>query len=160
MPSKLFGDWNKFRHVLEKLADNADQYQGIVQSMADKIVEKLWDIIEQQAIELEPLKEEYRQRKIAKGYDERILIKTGDFLNSLAVLDIQSDGDSMTVFIGVEDGETKTGISMRELAEYLEYGTENMIGRHPMQRSWEQMKSEVESEVASKLKSAIGGAIK
>jgi hypothetical protein len=155
MPSKLFGDWNKFNRTLNKLANNASQYQGVVQSMSDKIVENLWDIIESQSIYLEPLKEEYLRRKIAEGYDERILIRTGDFLNSLQVLDIQSDGDSMTVFIGVEDGETKTGISMRELSYYLEFGTEKMVGRHPMLRSWEVMKAEVEREVADKLKASI-----
>jgi hypothetical protein len=153
--SKLFGDWDKLQHVLRKLSENGDQYQGIVYSMADKIVEKLWELIESQAIEMAPLKEEYLKRKIAEGYDERIAIRTGDYLNSLQVTDIQSDGESLTVFISVEDGVTQTEISMKDLANYLEYGTSNQPARYPMTRSWEAMKAEVQSEVASRLKGEI-----
>lgn len=153
--SNLFGDWDKFKHVLNKLSKNAEQYQGIVISMSEKIVTEIWDLIESQSIELEPLVEEYRQRKISEGYDERTLIKTGDFLNSIDVLDISANGDELTVFIGVEDGVTETGLSMKVLAEYLEYGTENMVGRYPILRSWEAIKNDVQKEVADRLKAEI-----
>jgi hypothetical protein len=157
MANKLFGDWNKFQHVLYKLSENHDQYEGIIISIGEKITERIWDLIESQSIELEPLVEEYRQRKVREGYDERILIRTGDFLNSIAVTDIRGDGENLTVFIGVEDGVTETGISMKELAGYLEFGTEDMIARQPFFRSWEQIRKEVAREVSGRLKAEIGG---
>jgi hypothetical protein len=157
MANRLFGDWNKLQHVLNKLANNHDAYEGMIISMGEKITERIWDLIESQSIELEPLVEDYRQRKIREGYDERILIKTGDFLNSITITDINSDGDNLIVTIGVEDGTTETGLSMQELALYLEHGTETMIARQPFFRSWEQIRKEVSSEVASRLKAEIGG---
>lgn len=156
MTSALFGDWSKLKHVLRKLSENGNQYQSIVTSMADDIVTRIWDLIEQQAIELEPLVEEYRKQKVAEGYDERILIKTGDFLNSIAVTDIETNGDDITVFISVDDGVTNTGISMKELAYYIEYGTVNQPARMPLHRTWEEISQSVKSEVASRLKAEIG----
>lgn len=153
--SQLFGDWKKFRHVLTKLSENADQYQGLVISMSDKIVERLWDIIESQSIDMAPLNENYLTWKTNKGLDERTAIKTGDYLNSLSVLDIQSDGDSLTVQIGVEDSTREDGISMREVAYYLEYGTHDQPARMPLHKSWEEMKRDVMNEVNSRLKAEI-----
>jgi hypothetical protein len=157
MPNKLFGDWNKFERVLKNLSNNSSQYQGVIISIGEKITERIWDLIESQSIELEPLVEEYRQRKIREGYDERILIKTGDFLNSIKVTDIESNGDDLIVHISVEDGTTETGISMKELAGYLEYGTSDMIARQPFLRSWEEMKNDIQREVADRLKAEIVG---
>ena len=154
--SKLFGDWNKFKRVLTNLKDNREQYEGVVISIADKIVERIWDIIEAQEPDFAPLVEEYRQRKIREGYDERIMIKTCDYLNSITVKDIQSNGDELFVFIGFEDKETETGIKMTELAEYLEYGTSKMPARYPITQSWEIMKNDIKKEVAGRLKAVIG----
>lgn len=160
MSSELFGDWEKLKHVLRKLADNPHQYEHIVISMADKIVERIWDLIESQSIELEPLVEEYRQRKVAEGYDERILIRTGDFLNSIQVTDIQTNGDDITVLISVEDGRTETGISMKELAQYIEYGTSNQPARMPLHRTWEEIRHSVKKEVMERLKAEIGSELR
>lgn len=158
--SELFGDWAKLKHTLRKLADNGGQYDQIVISMGHKIAEKIWDLIESQSIDLEPLKEDYLRQKVFDGFDERTLIKTGDFLNSIKVIDITSDGEDLTVFIGVEDGMTVTGISMNELAYYIEYGTVNQPARMPFARSWEAMKAEVSSEVSSRLKAEIEGVLR
>lgn len=157
--SELFGDWGKAKHIFNKLATNHDQYERVIESMGHEIAERLWDIIESQSIDMAPLQEAYRARKVAEGYDERIVIKTGDFLNSLKVTDIQSDGENMTVFIGVEDGMTESGISMQELAVYIENGTVNQPARMPITLSWEAMRADVTSEVSSRLKAEIEGAL-
>ena len=153
--SELFGDWNKLKRVLHNLNNNHQQYEQVIISMGNKITERIWDLIESQSIFLEPLQEEYKKRKIAEGKDERTLIRSGDFLNSIQVIDIRSDGEELTVFIGVEDGITETGIPMRELAEYIEYGTVNQPARMPFQRSWEEMRNEVANEVMNQLKEKI-----
>jgi hypothetical protein len=155
MTNRLFGDWDKFRHILVKLSQNHNQYDYVIKSMGEKIAERIYELVEDQSIHLEALTKEYLSRKTKEGYDERTLIRKGDFLLSIKVIDIQSNGDELTVFIGVEDGMTTTKISMRTLAEFLEYGTEKMVGRHPILRSWEEMKRDVSNEVASRLKAEI-----
>lgn len=158
--SKLFGDWNKFSRVLNNLSDNAEQYKAVGESMGYKIAERIWDIIESQQPDFAPLVEEYKQDKIRDGYDERIAIRTGDYLNSIKVTRIESDGDSLFVFVGVEGGQTETGLDMSELAEYLEYGTSKQPARFPITQSWEIMKNEITKEVSDRLKGIILGDIK
>lgn len=153
--SSLFGSWGKFQRMLTKLEDNPEQYFRVVESMGEKITERIWDIIEGQEIYLEPLTKEYEFRKAKEGYDERTLIRTGDYLNSIKVIDITSSGDSLEVTIGVEDGTTETGISMKQLALYIEYGTEDQPARMPFQRSWEVMKRDVEQEISERIYAKI-----
>lgn len=153
--SSLFGSWGKFQRMLTKLEENPEQYFRVIESMGEKITERLWDIIEGQEIYLEPLTKEYEFRKAKEGYDERTLIRTGDYLNSIKVIDITSSGDSLEVTIGVEDGTTETGISMKQLALYIEYGTADQPARMPFQRSWEVMKKDVEQEVSERIYAKI-----
>lgn len=153
--SSLFGSWGKFQRMLTKLEDNPEQYFRVVESMGEKITERIWDIIEGQEIYLEPLTKEYEFRKAKEGYDERTLIRTGDYLNSIKVIDITSSGDSLEVTIGVEDGTTETGISMKQLALYIEYGTQDQPARMPFQRSWEVMKRDVEQEISERIYAKI-----
>lgn len=158
--SELFGDWDKTRHILNKLATNHNQYEEVIRSMGYKIAERVWDLIESQELDMAPLEEAYRARKVAEGKDDRILIRRGDFLNSIKVLDITSNGDEMTVFIGVEDGITETGIRMEELAYYIEYGTENQPARMPFQLSWEAMRNEMAREVQDRIRQKVEVALR
>ena len=152
---EVFGDWDKLEQTLKALQQNNRAYQNVIRQVADKITEAIWDLIESQSIELEPLVKEYEFRKIKEGYDERILIRTGDFINSIDVTDITIQGNDIRVFIGVRDGVTKTGISMQQLAEFLEYGTEDMPAREPFRKSWEEIRKDVKEEVSDRLKSII-----
>lgn len=152
---EIFGDWDKFERILKNLRDNRPSYQHVIRYMGEQITETIWDLIESQSIDLEPLVKEYEFRKIKEGYDERILIRSGDFINSIQVTDIRVSGYNIEVVIGVEDGITRTGITMKELAQYLEYGTEDMPGREPFKKSWEKMQDDVKEEVSNRLKSII-----
>jgi len=155
--SRLFGDWDKFRHILTKLSDNEEQYFAVGRSMGDKIAEKIWDTIESQEPDFAPLVEEYRQQKIREGYYDRIMIRTGDYLNSIQVTNVESNGDQLSVFVGVEGGKTETKLDMTELAQFLEYGTSKMPARFPITQSWDIIKDEVKKEVADRLKLIIEG---
>ena len=154
--SRIFGDWDKFRRVLVNLKDNREQYFAVGESIGRKIAQRIKEIIEAQEPDFAPLVEEYRQRKIREGYDERIIIKTGDYLDSITVKRVESAGDELFVFVGFEDGITETGLRMTELAEFLEYGTSKMPARYPITQSWEIMKNEIKKEVAERLKAVIG----
>lgn len=155
--SSLTGDWDKFRKILNNLQDNQEQYKDVGIEIGHKIAERIWDILESQQPSFAPLAEEYRKQKIREGWDERITIRTGEYLNSIKVLRIESSGDSLSVFIGVEGGKTETGLDMTELAKYLEYGTSRQPARYPITQSWEIMKNDITRECASRLKSIILG---
>lgn len=158
--SELYGDWGKLKGILNNLRNLEGEYDDIIIEMGNEIANRIRGLVESQSIYLEPLQEEYRERKVAEGYDKRTLIRTGEFLESIRVIDIRTDGDEVDVFIGIEDGTTETGISMRELAMYIEYGTENQPARLPITRSWESMKAEVISETMNKLRDKIEGALR
>lgn len=151
----ISGDWDKFNQILKDLKNNRREYQDVIEDVGYKIADYIKELILNQSIHLEPLVEDYRKKKIAEGYGDRILVRTQDFVNSIDVVDIKVQGYDIEIFISVEDGMTETGISMRDLAHYLEYGTENMTAREPIKKSWEHMKSEVIDEVMSNLKNII-----
>lgn len=158
--SELYGDWEELKRILHNLSDMDSTYEEIIIDMGHKIAEKVKELISTQSIYLEPLEAEYRQQKAMEGQDGRTLIRTGDFLDSIEVVDIQVSGDDVEVFISVKDGVTETGISMRELAQYIEYGTRNQPARLPFTRSWEAMKSEVMNETMNRLSSEIGDVLR
>lgn len=152
---ETYGDWDKFAQTLQALKENTEAYHNVIKQMGEEIATRIWDLIESQSIDLEPLKEDYRRKKIAQGYGNDILIRTGDYLNSIDVTDIRVSGYDIEVEIGILDGTTSTGISMKELAKYLEFGTSKMVGRMPIHKSWEAMSGEVKSEVRSQLLAII-----
>lgn len=155
MANRLYGDWDRFRHILVKLKHNHMQYDEVVLSMGRQISDRIRNLIVSGSLDLEPLVEDYRKTKSAEGYAGATLVRTQAFVNSIEIKDIKSDGESLTIFIGIAGGVTQTGISMNDLARFLEYGTENMIGRYPIRRSWEQMRKDVKEDVASRLVNSI-----
>lgn len=158
--SELYGDWGKLKNILHNLKDIDDEYESVIKEMGEKIAERVKSLIASQSIYLEPLEKEYLAQKQSEGRDERTLISSGEFLDSIKVIDIEIGDDSIDVFIGVEDGMTETWIPMKELAYYIEYGTENQPARMPFARSWEEMKAEITNEAMSKLKSRIGAKLR
>lgn len=152
---QVYGDWDKFERILKNLSKNRPDYQYVIRYMGEQITENIWDLIESQSLDMQALVKEYAAKKNIEGYDSRILIRSGDFLNSIQVTDIRSDGYHMTVKIGVEDGFTRTRISMVDLGYYLEYGTRNMPARQPFKKSWEKMREDVGNEVIGRLRTII-----
>lgn len=151
----VYGDWDKLDSILKNLKNNRREYQDVIQDVGQDIADRIKELILTQGIHLEPLVAEYRAKKIAEGYGDDILVRSKDFVNSIQVVDIQPRGYELDIFISVEDGMTRTGISMKELSEFLEYGTSKMTGRAPFEKSWEEMKEDVKSEVQQRLKNII-----
>ena len=151
----VYGDWDKLDRILNNLKNNRRDYHAVIQDVGQDIADRIKELILTQGIQLEPLVAEYRRRKLAEGYGDDILVRTHDFVNSIQVVDIQPQGYDLDIFISVEDGMTQTGITMKELAEFLEYGTSKMTGREPFKKSWEEMKEDVKSEVSQRLKNII-----
>lgn len=152
---KLTGDWDRLDRVLKGLRDNRRAYHDVIMDVGDEISERIKQLISSGELNLEPLVAEYRAQKLKDGYGDTILVRSGDYVNSIQVVDIKPKGYDMDVFISVGDGMTRTGISMQELAEFLEYGTSNMTGREPFKKSWEEMKSDIVATVEQRLKDII-----
>lgn len=81
--------------------------------------------IQTQFFTLKPLTKRYLKWKIRHGYDRRILIRTGNYLDSIIVRDIKR-GSAVTI-----DPKARTfnGQPMWKLAHWLEYGTKRMDPR-------------------------------
>jgi hypothetical protein len=71
------------------------------------------------------LNEQYLQWKIRMGYDRRILIRTGDYLDAITVV---RQGRGARVDIDTS-ARTMNNIPMTLLAKWLEYGTRKMPAR-------------------------------
>lgn len=151
----VYGDWDKLDNILNSLKNNRREYHDVIRDVGQDIADRIKELILTQGIQLEPLVAEYRKRKLAEGYGDDILVRTQDFVNSIQVVDIQPKGHDLDIFISVEDGMTRTGITMMELAEFLEYGTSKMTGREPFKKSWDEMKEDVKSEIMQRLKDII-----
>lgn len=158
--SKVYGDWKKLKKALNNLGKFTDDIQEVGKKAGEYVELKIKDNIENQSLNLAPLAQEYWRRKIAEGYDPRILIRTGEYLDSIKIVDIQETGNGISIFVGVEDGITETGISMSELATYIEYGTRKQPARLPITQSWEKMRSEVRRMIIEEIQVAFKGAVR
>lgn len=148
--SGLTGNWGQVNSALYNLS-RTKNYDKVLTTIGNLVVNRIKQNIMSQSIQLVPLQEEYKRRKIAAGHDPRILISTGEFLNSIVVKDVQSSGDSFSITVGVEDGSGSNGISLEELAYYIEYGTSKQPGRFPFTLSWEEMRSRVSNELINQI---------
>lgn len=102
------------------------------------------EIIDQQRYNWTPLSQKYLEDKIEKGYDERIYIRSGEFLNS-----ISWGVTHKKVWTGIPSRIMHTGkfersdepdrkpFPMRVLARWLEYGT----GKIPPRPIWRPLMS-------------------
>ena len=152
---ELYGDWEKAKRILRNLENNTPEYHALAIEIGEYVAEKVREYIESQKLLLAPLDREYREGKIKAGGDPRILINTGDYVDSIKVTDIEIRGDEIDVFISVEDSVTRTGISMKTLAAYLEFGTSRMPARLPFTQSWLLMKEDVKRKANAELQAII-----
>ena len=151
----VYGDWDKLNRILHNLSDSNNEHQDVVEDLGNEVADRIYQAISNQEIDLEPLVEEYRKRKQQAGYGNDILIRTSDYVNSIDVTDVQVQGHDIKVTIGIMDGTTETGLSMQELAYYLEYGTEDMVGRRPIEKSWEHIKEDIKAEAERRIREII-----
>jgi hypothetical protein len=105
--------------------------------VARQIAEEAVEIIESQRYRWKPLSEEYLERKREMGYDERIYMRTGEFISK-----IDHGTEDGKVWAGIPPDAEHTGemaradepgrppISMWLLARFLEFGTRTIPPRN------------------------------
>jgi hypothetical protein len=97
----------------------------IAYDFAESTREKLIGDIRRRAFRLRRLNAQYLQWKIRMGYDRRILIRTGDYLDAITVVK-QKNGARVQI---EASARTLNNIPMILLAQWLEYGTRKMPPR-------------------------------
>ena len=157
--SKLTGDWGKVNVALKNVKDLKYSLEEDFEGIGEDIAERIREFIENQELDFAPLTQEYLAKKIKQGYDPRVLIRTGEYVESIKVTEVDSDRDSIHIFISVEDGATETNLSMKELAEFIEYGTKKQPARLPFTQSWERMKGQIKREVERKIAEEVRKAV-
>lgn len=93
---------------------------------AKEIEEEAKRIIEEQAYAWQPLKDSYREKKIERGLDPRILIATRDYLDK----GIGSWERNGLIFVGPKPGRhAPSGLTYQHLARIHEFGTDTIPAR-------------------------------
>ena len=90
---------------------------------ADLMVEYLREVILGQKYNWRPLSEEYLEWKKEQGLDDRILIATGDYVDSIQVRKTKR-GTGVQIQVGVPAGiHEPSGLPYRTLARIMEFGS-------------------------------------
>lgn len=130
---------------------------GMGRDLAEEFADDLKSIISRQLIAWVPLTPAYKTRKRILGLDPRILIATGRYVNSIQP--IQQDDGSWVVSVPEEPLRPGSKYTLRDLARWLEYGTEHMPPRphwRPAKNVWRtkiyQMKRRLHFDLVTELK--------
>lgn len=145
---------------------------GSLMPLADKLLgldKRLTEVIKVAAFKLEriivlhiqdqdlpwkKLDEKYRKRKIAEGYSEKILIRTGTALETVRVLKI----DDNNYFIGWPRGvQHKKGGDMVQIMAVHEYGSNDgtIEPRPVVEPSVKELREWLETEMRNEIKVAF-----
>jgi hypothetical protein len=120
------------------------------------MVETVKDIIENQLDIKPPLNEKYKEWKKRHGFDERILIMTGEYLDSICVIEKQEQPDvtkgqrkgRFSIGVGVRDKpHTRAKVAMVTLMKWLEHGTSKSPPRTHWRVVWERFRAEMPRNV-------------
>ena len=142
----------EYRQELEKRAITLDKAQsGFDKWIAEKIADLTKTAIKEQRWKnkWKPLNSQYKAWKIKKGLDPRILIAYGYYLNSIKVY---KSGKDWVVGVDPFQIHPKTGIRMKKLARYLEYGTSKMPARPHWRPAFEYIRKHINRYIKEYLK--------
>jgi hypothetical protein len=157
MPSyevTMDGNWTQVRQMMVSLPRFV---QVLREKLASQIAQKYYDAltnhIRSQDLPLTPLNEWYKEWKAKKGLDTRILIATGELLDSIKIYDLGA-GEK---FVGVKGGKQhRGGIDMALLALVHEYGsvTRGVPARPAYRLTLVELKSELQTVINEIIKEA------
>lgn len=117
LPKNFFSTFNK--RMLVRATDETRE-------IAKDLSKEAKDIIRSQRYAWKPLKEKYRDKKVAKGLDERILMATKEYVNK-GIGHFEKDG---YIFVGPKSGTHKpSGLSYNALSRIHEFGTWSIPAR-------------------------------
>lgn len=144
--------------ILKQVRDNYSKIGNeIVDTNAKIYYDRLIQNIQSQSLSLTPLNAQYQARKGLLGLDTRVLIATGEYLDSIQIRSVYK-GKETRRHVGVDSRSTHSGgLKMSSLAIILEYGTSD--GRIPPRAhystTWQQVLPEIKSNTLAKARSMI-----
>ncbi len=100
---------------------------GLDQALAEEFADDLKRIIEQQAFAWVPLSSGYARKKQMLGQDPRILIATGAYVNAIQA--VQTATGDWEVAVPATPLPNSSKHTLRDLAMWLEFGTQHMPAR-------------------------------
>lgn len=158
---------NLMSNLQESLKRNArDVFEEQGQQIADEFLEELRSRILRQTFGHTPLNTSYLISKIKHNLDPRILMATGEYLNSFTTERVEdTSGNDVVYRCGVSAGTHSSGISYQLLARVHEYGSPRRriparphwrpTGRDFMSRSAEYARN-IRSEIAERVQADLG----
>lgn len=131
---ETFGDWIKVRDTLRWYERRAmHEVQDLIYKEMEDSKDVLKMMIEDQSIPMEKLSAKWEKYKVTHNFDPRILIMTGDYLDSFRV--VRKGKRTWTL---IPEGH-------EELAAWLEHGTADM----PARPHWIYVRQEMEGSIRS-----------
>ena len=129
--------------------ENAEK--GFDRWLAGEMTELVKKVIQEQRwkSKWKPLNPEYKAWKIRKGLDHRIFIAYGYYLDSIKTY---QSGQDWVVGVDPFRIHIKTGIRMKKLARYLEYGTSKMPPRPHWRPAYEYVRKHIDRYVKKYLR--------
>jgi hypothetical protein len=133
----FYGDWMKIQASLKKIDSDrvVEKSEKQMGAIGRELTRKLKSHIRNQDLDWAPLSSASIKKK---GFDQ-IYVDRGDYLRSITY-DVTVENGTIKLNVYPE-GDHYSGLSMQELADYLEYGTAKIRAR-PL---WRPVFSEIES---------------
>lgn len=114
------GDWNKALRTMKNLRSVIERIRrDALQALGEKGMEIVIGHLMAQDLNWEPLSDEYKQQKAARGDSTDMLIASRSYVDSIA-----TGGDDSSVWIGVPEGaRNEAGEELALIAAVHEYGS-------------------------------------
>lgn len=125
--ASLFGDWSRLALWFKRIKFRATSsgFEDDFKEIGIWVRDRVQHHIDNQSLPWEPLKLSTRTRK---GHD-RVYIDSGEFRRSIELKVKKSGPFSMEIEVIPVGTHSQSGLSMHQLASYLEYGTPTAVAR-------------------------------
>lgn len=140
---KFTGDWNRLKKSLSRR--NVKQLTGAVDEQAKVLQKTIQGHIDKQDLGWSPLSKNTIRLKHGNS---TIYVETGTLRNSVETTKISSSDTYYSVGVRVKEGKSaRSGESLANIMNYMEYGTARQPARPLIRPSWEEKRSSIKANI-------------
>lgn len=140
---KFTGDWNRLKKTLSRR--NVKQLTGAVDEQAKVLQKTIQGHIDNQDLGWSPLSKNTIRLKHGNS---TIYVETGTLRNSIETTKISSSDTYYSVGVRVKEGKSaRSGESLSNIMNYMEYGTARQPARPLIRPSWEEKRSSIKTNI-------------
>lgn len=140
---KFTGDWNRLKKSLSRR--NVKQLTGAVDEQAKVLQKTIQGHIDKQDLGWSPLSKNTIRLKHGNS---TIYVETGTLRNSIETTKISSSDTYYSVGVRVKEGKSaRSGESLANIMNYMEYGTARQPARPLIRPSWEEKRSSIKANI-------------